>query len=460
MKKYLITGISVLGITILAGLLRDQLTVANFAMIYILLVLVIAIRMGTIAAITSALVSFLCINFFLTKPYYTFIVADSRDVIELAVFFVVAGVSGQLGARARYQTEEAQRRAYEQEILYRLTGSMNQASNATSVHEALTQVMRDDLQARQAYILPYRSEAPLPDETVHFLLLQAGEQIYGTLCVAFDSILTLQQIRLLRTCTAQAAMALQRIELAERARVSQQYEEADRLKTAILHAVSHDLRTPITIIKTSANNLRVLADRLLADEREELTETIENEADHLNKLVGNLLDLSRLQAGALSLNSELNSFEEVIGDIVARVWQTVGSERIQIHFPEDMPLVSFDYGLMLQALSNLVDNALRYEPTDSQIEIHALTHSSSVEIKVINHGERIAPDEREHIMEAFYHGKGGHIGLGLPIAKGIIEAHHGTLEIEDNPDGGTRFILILPLIKEEKLNHEVEDTGC
>ncbi len=153
-------------------------------------------------------------------------------------------------------------------------------------------------------------------------------------------------------------MALQRIELAERARASQRYEEADRLKTAILRAVSHDLRTPITIIKTSANNLRMLGERLPVSEQHELAETIETEADHLDKLVGNLLDLSRLQAGALTLNKELNSLEEVAGDVAARIWQTTGQERIQMRLPEDLPLVEFDYGLMLQALTNLVENAL------------------------------------------------------------------------------------------------------
>ena len=266
-----------------AWLLRDTLTLANFAMIYILVVLVFAIRLGTRAAMSAAFISFLCINFFLTRPYYTFIVADTRDVIELMVFIVVAALSGQLGARARRQADDARQRAYEQEILYRLTGSMNQRADDEAVYEALTHVMREDLRARQAYILPYESEPQLTDETVLFLLLQAGERIYGTLCVAFDTALTDQQVRLLRTCAAQAAMALQRIELAERARVSQQYEEADRLKTAILHAVSHDLRTPITIIKTSASNLRTLGERLPTDERQELSETIETEADHLEQ---------------------------------------------------------------------------------------------------------------------------------------------------------------------------------
>lgn len=445
MRKQLIAGIGLLEITLLAWLLREQLTLANFAMIYILVVLIVGIRLGTYAAMSTALISFLSINFFLTHPYYTFIVADTRDVIELFVFIVVAALSGQLGAQARHQTEVAQQRAYEQEILYRLTGLMNQATTSEIVHEALTRVIREDLRADEAYILPDETVPQLMGDNVHFLLLQAGEHIYGTLSAAFDITLTSQQFRLLHTCASQAAMALQRIDFEERARASQQYEEADRLKTAILRAVSHDLRTPITIIKTSASNLQTLGERLSPSERQELSHTIESEADHLDKLIGNLLDLSRLQAGALTLNRELNSLEEVAGDVAARVWQITGKERIFMDFPDDLTLVCFDYGLILQALSNLVDNALRYEPMESQIEIETSTDDQVVDLKVINHGEAIALEDRQNIMEPFYHGKGGHMGLGLPIAKGIIEAHQGKLSLEDTPGGGVTFVMTLPL---------------
>jgi two-component system sensor histidine kinase KdpD len=458
-RKHAAAGIGFVAITLFAWLLRDRLTLANFAMIYILVVLVIAIRLGTAAAMVAALISFLSINFLLTEPYYTFIVADTRDVIELFVFIVVAVLSGQLGARARQQAEEAQQRADEQEILYRLTGLMNQANDPEAVYEALAQMMREDLHAREAYVLPAaatdhadyadRADAAADgsrtaEKQTLYLPLLAGGQAYGTLRVVFDAPRTSQQVHLLHACASQAAVALQRLSLAEQAGAGRHYEEADRLKTAILRAVSHDLRTPITIIKTSASNLRTLGEGLPASEREELSEIIETEADHLNKLVGNLLDLSRLQAGALVLNSELNSLEEVAGDVAARVWEMTGRERILMRFPEDMPLVRFDYGLILQALSNLVDNALRYEPAESRIEIQGFALPSQVQIKVINHGERIAPEDRKRIMEPFYRGKNGQIGLGLPIAKGIIEAHHGTLWVEDTPGRGATFSFTLP----------------
>lgn len=461
LKKYLFAAGGFILLTLIAWALRETLTLANFTMLYILLVLIVAIRLGTYAAMSTAFVSFLSINFFLTRPYYTFLVADSRDVIDLVVFIVVAVLAGQLGARARAQTAVANQRAREQAVLYKLTRSMNQAADTDEVHQALNRVLLEELVAHQVHLLPYETGAnDKKDSTSHYLLLQASNKVYGTICVAFENDISAQERQLLSTCVTQAAMALQRIELAERARASQQYEEADRLKTAILRAVSHDLRTPITVIKSAASNLHTLTNKLTPQERQEIAAGIEHEADHLNKLVGNLLDLSRLQAGALTLNRELNSLEEVAGDVAARVWQITGQERIQIDFPEDMPLVSFDYGLILQALSNLTDNALRYEPFGSAIHIKACVQGEHAWVRVINHGKTIPADEQDQIMEPFFHSEnGGHVGLGLPIAKGIAEAHQGQLLLEDTPGGGATFILVLPLITEEGNNDEIENPG-
>lgn len=456
--SYAVSLILMVFSTLVALPLRDELTLANFTMLYLLVVFIIAIQYGTLPAFMAAFVNFLCINFFLVQPYYTFLVADPRELLDLIVFLIVAALAGKLGADVRQRAEEARKRAYEQEILYHLTRSFNQTTTPKEVYEALAQVVKDDLEAQQAYVLPHDSKTISHDPASHYLLLQAGNEVYATLCAVFETHLSAEKEQLLSTCASQAAMALQRIDLNERARRSQKFEEADRLKTAILHAVSHDLRTPITIIKTSAHNLRHLNSQLAPDERDEITATIECEADELNKLVSNLLDLSRLEAGALQLNCRLNSLEEVAGDVAARVWQLTKQERIKIMFPEDMPLVKFDYDLILRALSNLTDNALRYEPATSQIEIQGVAQSNQVCVKVINHGETITPDEKELIMQPFYHGKTGRTGLGLPIAKGIIEAHHGRLWVEDTRGSGATFVITLAL-ETEVTEREIKNTG-
>ena len=436
-------------VTSLTWVLRSTLTLANFATIYILVVLIVAIRSGTRVAMITAFVCFLCINFFLVQPYYTLFIKDPREVIDLSVFLIGAVLVGQLAARARQQTQAAQQRAFEQEILYRLTRAFNQIASREEILAALLNILKSDLGVQEASVLPdTEAEKPTGDATVHYLLLQMDDRVYGTLCAVLEPGYSEEELRLLNACAYQAAMALHRIELAERARKGEQFEEADRLKTALLHAVSHDLRTPITIIKTSASNLSRLGEQLSPPERRELADAIEEEADQLDDLIGNLLDMSRLRAGALTLNLASNSLEEIAGDAAARAFQRTKQERICLTFPEDLPLVMFDYRLLLQALINLVDNALRYEPHDRQVELRGSLGENEAQLLVINHGRNLTAEEREHIMEPFYRGQEGHIGLGLAIAKGIVETHHGRLWAEDTPGGGTTFVIALPLKQE------------
>lgn len=449
LRPFVIVFLLVILITVGAFFLRVNLTLANFAMIYLLLVLVVAVQMGTQPALATAVTSFVCINFFLIPPYYTLLVADPREVLDLIVFLIVAVIAGRLGARARQQAREARQREYDQEILYRLTRAFNQLTKNEGVYDALIKVLREDLGAREARIRPYNNDKSTDSSaSVHFLLLRGSEHIYGTVQAVFETPLNVSKTALLNTCVSQAAMALQRIDLTERAIKSQQFEEADKLKTAILHAVSHDLRTPITIIKTSASNLRQFHDRLSLQEEQEIAETIENETDTLDMLVGNLLDMSRLQVGALSLNKQPDSLEEIAEDTAAKVRQRTKQERLSIIFPANMPLVPFDYGLMLQVVTNLVENSLRYQPPERKIEIRGEVHGSEAHFKVINHGQTISREQKDHIMEPFYHGREGRTGLGLPIAKGIVEAHHGRLWVEDTPGSGATFIFALPLDKD------------
>jgi two-component system sensor histidine kinase KdpD len=147
----------------------------------------------------------------------------------------------------------------------------------------------------------------------------------------------------------------------------------------------------------------------------------------------------------MTLNCEPNSLEEIAGDVAAYTFQRIKQERVRLRFPDEFPLVNFDYGLILQAVTNLVENALRYEPPESQIEISGQIVGLEARLSVVNHGENVTQAEREHMMEPFYHGKAGQTGLGLAIAKGIVEAHHGRLWVEDTPGNGATFVIALPL---------------
>jgi two-component system sensor histidine kinase KdpD len=454
MTKYVLATALVGGVTLFLWFLRDELTLANFSLVYLLSILVSAIYQGTGPSLVAAVISFLCFNFFLVKPLYTFLVADPHELLDLVIYFAVAILIGQLAAQVRRQADNARQRAYEQDILYKLSSTFNQLTDRESAYQALKSILKMDLLVRDVDILPGKIEASSSAQNELYLLLHTEHDIYGTLRVTFDQAPTPSLIRLITASSAQASAALERIELNERARKAHSYQEADRLKTALLHSVSHDLRTPITIIKTSASNLLELHSKLTEPERMEISRTIESEADHLNKMVGNLLDISRLKAGALKINDAWNDLEEVAGDVAARTWQLTHRERIKMRFPDRMPLVRFDYGLVLQALSNLVENSLRYEPADSKIEIVGSFQEGEARVSIINHGPNLLPEERELIWEPFYHGREGNIGLGMAIARGIIEAHKGRLWVEDTIGGGVTFIFSLPVVEDIDLDQD------
>jgi two-component system, OmpR family, sensor histidine kinase KdpD len=326
-------------VTLILWLLRDVLTLANFALVYLLAILVSAIWLGTGPSLLVVVTTFFAFNFFLIRPYYNLTIEDPRELLDFLVFILTAIIAGQLAAYARQQSKRAQR--------------------------------------------------------------------------------------------------------------SQVLEEADRLKTILLHAVSHDLRTPLTIIKTSADNLLNLYDRLSPAEQKEMIRTIEHETDQLNALVGNLLDLSRLKAGAMVMRRQWNSLAEIAGDVAARAWTLNQSQRVQLYFPDEMPLVCCDYGLILQALNNIVENVLRYEPPSSQVEVRGAYSGSEIRLSVINHGPDIPAAEKERIMEPFYHAADGRVGLGLAISYEIMQLHHGRLWVEDTAGGGATFVMLLPRQKLE-----------
>ena len=450
-SRYLLAIGLTAGLTLALWPLRDVLTIANISLFYVLVTLIAAVLLGTGPSLLSAVLSFFSFNFFLVRPYYTLAVEDPRELLDLLVFLAAALIAGQLAAYARQQAEAAGLNAQQQEILYALTSALSPLTEPAAIRAELRRVAIERLGATHIDFLPSRAVNPVPEGAGNavFLLLEAGETIHGTLRAVFPQPLPPSHYRLLSACASQAALALHRVELTVQAQRSQALAEADRLKTALLHAVSHDLRTPITIIKTSAATLDALGDRLPSAERRELAHAVEAQADLLNRLVGNLLDMSRLQAGAMVLHRELNSLEEIAGDVAAVAFQQQGAERIALDFPDDLPLVPFDYGLMRQALSNIVDNALRYEPDARRVLIRGRLDADRARLEVVNHGPTIPAEEKARITEPFYQSRDGRsvfgsVGLGLAIARGIVEVHHGAMWVEDTPGGGATFVITLP----------------
>jgi two-component system sensor histidine kinase KdpD len=253
---------------------------------------------------------------------------------------------------------------------------------------------------------------------------------------------------LLGTFANQAALAIDRSRLREQALRTRVLEEIDRWRNALMGAASHDLRTPLASVKTAVSSLRQADARLTAEDRAELLELIEQQSDRLARLVTNLLDMTRIEAGALEVRPSAMPLEELVEEALGSLGGIVPTVRVEVHAPADLPLLVVDHVLMSQVLANILDNAARLSPADSSILVSAHPAASSryrVEIAVSDRGPGIAPAERERVFEMFsQHGGGGRAGLGLAIAKAFVEAHGGRIWVDPASPRGTRVVFTVP----------------
>jgi two-component system sensor histidine kinase KdpD len=255
--------------------------------------------------------------------------------------------------------------------------------------------------------------------------------------------------RLFQTFASQGALAFERAWLAQAESRAHVLEESDHLKSAILSSVSHELRTPLSTIKAAASSLRGKEVSWDSPARTELIAAIDDEADHLNLLVGNLLDMSRIESGALKPKREWNILSEIVGSVLARMKRLAVEHKLEIEVPESLPLVPVDYVQMEQVFTNLISNSLKYAPANSIVRIQARVEDESIHVQVSNQGPQVPPQDLERIFDKFYRITAADrvtgTGLGLSICKGIVEAHGGRIWAENLPDG-LAFNFTLPLV--------------
>jgi two-component system sensor histidine kinase KdpD len=265
-----------------------------------------------------------------------------------------------------------------------------------------------------------------------------------------SALLDPERLHLLETFTNQVGLALERARLVSRARAVETEIDMERLRNSLLSAVSHDLRTPLASIMGSSSTLIEKADLLPPETRRELEDEIYDEAEHLNRLVGNLLDVTRLEAGALALQREWSSIEEIVGVVLARLSRSLARHPVTTSIPSDLPLLPMDPVLIEQALFNIVDNAVRHTPPGTPIVVSAEERPGDVVISVADAGPGIAPGDEEQIFEKFHRAKqgkpGGGVGLGLTISKGIVAAHGGRVWVESRAGAGAVFRFSLPRV--------------
>jgi len=416
-------------------LLKTHIPVLSLGVLYVFAVIAVAVVWGLAYAIAVAIASMLAFNFFFLPPLYTFTLADSRNWLALAVFVVTAIVVSELAARARRQARESALLAAIATSLLRrgqVSTELDRiaAEAAQALHVERARIELDDGPAGAAGEEPF----PLAVEgrRVGTIYLERPRQGGAP-----------ARRRLLPALASLLGVAIDRERLAGEALEAEALRRSDAMKTAVLRAVSHDLRTPLMAILTSASALAREDLQLGRDDRNELAETILGEAERLDRLVANLLDLSRLQAGAAQPEPDLWQVEDLIVEALDEVGEA--GRRVEVSFPEESPSVRADAHQIERVLANLIENALKYSDESERVHVQVTTTAAEVLVRIVDRGPGIRAADRDRIFEPFQRGtddvRGA--GLGLAIARGFAEANGGRLWVESRAGQGAAFVLAL-----------------
>jgi two-component system sensor histidine kinase KdpD len=460
--RYLLAVITIGLATGTLYLLRDVLDTPLVALLFLLPVGLSTAFGGLGAGLAAALAAFLAFNYFFIQPYYTLAVHQSRDVLVLLVFFVVAIVISQLVGRAQAGLDAATAREREATRLYELSTALAGLHDDRAIAQNLAEHARQTFEAERveltvagpppasAFAVHLPAEAAGPAGPALAAPLETARGRQGEIRVwRLQPPFQPSEDRLLRTFASQGALALERARLAQADTRARVLEESDRLKSALLSSVSHELRTPLATIKAAATSLRSGDVAWESAARADLLAAVDDEADHLNRLVGNLLDMSRIEAGALRPDRQWNLLTEIVEGVLGRLRHLTEHHQFKVDVPDSLPLVPVDYVQMEQVFTNLLSNSLKYAPEGSLIEVRAsLADEQTVAVQVRNQGPPVPEEHLDRIFDKFYRVTAADrvtgTGLGLSICKGIIEAHGGRIWAENLP-GGFAFNFVLPL---------------
>lgn len=478
--------------TAVTGLIEvvDQFSsIPNVSLLYLPAILLTAVYFGTWPSLVAATTAVLEYDFFLLRPFFTFTIGQVEDLLAFVIFVVVAILTSQLAARARERAETAQRRATESEMLYDLGRALMRTDDVAQVLRVMTERMvyvfgvdrcavyvpdgdgRLSLAAETPTGDPpdrtalataagvYRQgvqvwlpagDSPSLDQQRSYVPLQAGDKVVGVMEVGRrrGAALDTDEQRLVTSFAAQAALMIARARSEEARHRLAVVEESDRLKSALLNAVSHDLRTPLASIKASATALLLADAGWTTGEGTELLQTIDHEADRLNRLVGNLLDLSRIEAGVLRPVLEWYDVRELVEEVLQRVRPLLGQRQVIVDIEPDPPPIHIDLLRIEELVINLLENAMKHAPATTPIELR-IREADGMLVSVVDHGPGVPAHQRQRIFQAFYQGKqlGDRepgTGLGLAICRGVAEAHGGSIDVTETRGGGATFTFRLP----------------
>ncbi len=487
LDAYVWSAVAVSVAALVARVLDDVLTLPNLSMIFLAAVLLSATIWGLGPSIFASILSILVYDFFFVEPTFTLTVASPQDVFALVMLLIVAILTSNLAGRVRDQARAARRREARTNVLYEFSREMAASAGLDNVLRAIAKDLHEsqgmdvavflprgttldlsaiqptdaivDAQARAAATWTWQhSEATgsgtdtLPGVNWLFLPMQAAQTTVGVLGLRVEKGKTIapDQRRLLVAMANQGAVAIERAELAAVMEETRVLAETERLRTAMLSSISHDLRTPLATISGATETLLDMDAEYTPEEQRDLLETIQEEAARLNRFVGNLLDMTRLESGALELNCDWVEIGDVIGAALGREASFLANYRLDVDVEPRLPMLHLDFVLMEQVLVNLLDNAAKFSPPGTTIHLSAQKAGKMVQVDVMDEGPGIPLEDLKRIFDKFHRVRGGDrrsagTGLGLSICQGIVEAHGGAIEASNRAEGGALFRITLPV---------------
>ncbi|HMF67248.1 MAG TPA: sensor histidine kinase KdpD [Phyllobacterium sp.] len=492
LRPYILSTGYVIGALAFGLLLSSVVDVRNIALVFLMAVLASAVSVGLWPALFASVLSALMLNFFFLQPLYTLDISDPESVIALAFFFGVAVIASNLTARVQRQAAAARQRARTTEDLYLFSKKLAGTGTLDDVLWATAFQIASMLKVRVVLLLPDHGTIEVkagypPDDTLDdadiaaarwawennraagrgadtlpgakrlYLPLRTGRMAVGVIGLDSDKrgpLLTPEQQRLLDALADQAAVAIERTQLAADVDRAKLAAEADRLRSALLTSISHDLKTPLAAIMGAAGTLKEFAPALPIEARVELLGTVIDESERLNRFIANLLDMTRIESGAMEPNFAFHYVGDIVGTALSRARKIIGQHKTEVNIPPDLPMLRVDPVLFEQVLFNLLDNASKYAPEGSSLRIQAWTDDGWVILQVIDEGPGIPSDDLERVFDTFYRVRKGDqvtagTGLGLSISRGFIEAMGGTITAERRTDrSGAIFTIKMPVPKE------------
>ena len=476
----------------LAFLMMPYFEIVDLAMVYLVGVVIAAGKTDRGPSLFAAFLSVAAFDFFFIPPYYTFAVGDARYFVTFIVMFMVAFVISRLTHRVRDQAHAARQREKRTAAIYNLSRKFVHERGIERLCAIAVSHISEVLASQVVVLVPdkrgkltipatgqdtfaldekemsvaqwafdHRERAGLGTDTLSgaralYLPLVASSRAVGVIGIMprsqqdfFDQ----EQVNVLESFANQVAMALDRAMISLEAQQALLKAETETLRNTLLSSVSHDLRTPLASITGAITTLLQKGVTFGADQRQELLQTIYEEAEHLNQIIRNVLDMTRLESGTIKVKKEWLPVEEIIGAVLNRLEERLRGRQVKTSLPEDLPLGSFDPLLIEQVLINLLDNAIKYTPPETPIELSAYVKDGEIIIEIKDRGPGVPVGEEEKIFEKFVRGSatGGGIGLGLTICRAIITAHGGWVRAENRKDGGAVFRFSLPLGEEPPL---------